>query len=460
MIYFLILVGIYGLKVLLKMHWIASVVTGILLFAMLPKHRKQYRRMQEENNRFLEATEYLDSLLYAFSKDEKVERALTDVEAALMDGKMKEKVREALEHLRMTFDDSDVMKDALGIIENAYPCSRIHTAHDFIVHVEQYGGRIEHPIGLLLSDKKRWENRILAAMKERKKMFTDIVMSISASLVICGIILYLPVMNMDISQNAVCQVLTVVAIFLDDMIFLRAQRFLSVDWLKLDVTTSKEDGKRMQEYHSYEENKAVRLSILFAAPFAVGTFVCLYLGKELWTLGFLLLMTLMLNQHRVGHHLLRKNLIKSIKCAFPNWLMDIVLLLQSENVQMAIRKSMLQAQPVLSGAITEMTEQMEMQPESAAPFHAFLQEFAIPEVHSAMSMLFSVSMGQSNQADKQLKELIDRNLQMLDITEKERINNLGSGMYLLFLAPVLTASFKLVVDMGIFMLSFLTSAGI
>ena len=101
-----------------------------------------------------------------------------------------------------------------------------------------------------------------------------------------------------------------------------------------------------------------------------------------------------------------------------------------------------------------------MQPESAAPFHAFLQEFAIPEVHSAMSMLFSVSMGQSNQADKQLKELIDRNLQMLDITEKERINNLGSGMYLLFLAPVLTASFKLVVDMGIFMLSFLTSAGI
>ena len=53
-----------------------------------------------------------------------------------------------------------------------------------------------------------------------------------------------------------------------------------------------------------------------------------------------------------------------------------------------------------------------------------------------------------------------RNLEMLDAAEKERISNLSSGMYLLFLAPVVTASVKLVIDMAVFMLSFLGSAGI
>lgn len=77
-----------------------------------------------------------------------------------------------------------------------------------------------------------------------------------------------------------------------------------------------------------------------------------------------------------------------------------------------------------------------------------------------MSMLFSISMGSSSRADKQLGELIERNLEMLDAAETERLRNLSSGMYLLFLAPVVTASMKLVVDMAVFMLTFLAGTGI
>ena len=49
---------------------------------------------------------------------------------------------------------------------------------------------------------------------------------------------------------------------------------------------------------------------------------------------------------------------------------------------------------------------------------------------------------------------------MLDVAEKERLANLSSGMYLLFLAPVVTASLKLVTDMAIFMLSFLMNGNL
>ena len=140
--------------------------------------------------------------------------------------------------------------------------------------------------------------------------------------------------------------------------------------------------------------------------------------------------------------------------------MDIVLLLQSENVQVALQKSQEHVPPVLRRDLDILVGQLEMEPESVLPYHRFLKSFQIPEVHSAMSMLFSVSMGNSGRADRQIGELIDRNLEMLDVAEKGRLKNLSSGMYLLFLAPVLTASLKLLVDMAVFMMTFLSGAGL
>jgi hypothetical protein len=73
-------------------------------------------------------------------------------------------------------------------------------------------------------------------------------------------------------------------------------------------------------------------------------------------------------------------------------------------------------------------------------------------------MLYSLSVGNSGSADRQVSELITKNQDMLENAEEERMKNKNSGMYLLFLAPVLTASFKLVADMAIFMLTFLSTS--
>ena len=107
-----------------------------------------------------------------------------------------------------------------------------------------------------------------------------------------------------------------------------------------------------------------------------------------------------------------------------------------------------------------LNDRLQIAPESPEPYHAFMQEFQIPEVHSAMSMLYALSMGNSDRADQQVGELITRNLSMQDAVETERLHNRNSGLYLLFLAPVVTASFKLLVDMALFMLTFLQSSGI
>lgn len=45
---------------------------------------------------------------------------------------------------------------------------------------------------------------------------------------------------------------------------------------------------------------------------------------------------------------------------------------------------------------------------------------------------------------------------MLDAANTARLKDKTAGMYLLFLAPVITASFKMIVDMAIFLISFLS----
>ena len=144
--------------------------------------------------------------------------------------------------------------------------------------------------------------------------------------------------------------------------------------------------------------------------------------------------------------------------AFPNWLLDLVLLLQSENVQMALQKSKEFVPGVLRKELYQLTDQLELEPESAKPYHEFLKDFYIPEVHSAMGILYSIAIGNSGNADKQISELVDKNLELLDMTERQMLKRQAGGMQVLFLLPVLVASFKLIADMMVLMLQFMQSS--
>lgn len=156
MIYLVVLSALYALHLLLKLHWITTVVIGGFLLLRISGHRKWYKKKIVYERKFEEVSEYLDMLLYAFVKEEKVERALVNVDAAMVDGPMRGVLQNAIDHMHMTFDETDVMRDSLQMIEREYACSRIKNVHDFIVHVEIYGGAIERPVELLLADKKRW----------------------------------------------------------------------------------------------------------------------------------------------------------------------------------------------------------------------------------------------------------------------------------------------------------------
>ena len=455
MIYFIAFVIVYALHVLLKLNWYVTGVLGIYAALMVPLHRKKYHNFLNHRNRFYEVSSYLDTLLYSFVKEEKVVLAMSDVCQTLPNGEMKALVEKAFDYMQMTFDQIEVLEKSLRMIEEKYPCQRMKDVHQFMVHVEYYGGEIEKPINLLLADKGRWEQRIQKAIAQRNKQFIDVILSVVAAILICSAIVHMPVMDMDISEEWLVQIFSVVVLIINDVIILRAQGFLEVDWIRLQLTDEDEKiMRKMKEFRSYDEKKEKRLSRMLGIVGVLGTVFLATLGNEWFVLGGILLTLFFLNQHFIGRGLMRKKLLKEVKYAFPNWLLDLVLLLQSENVQVALEKSKEHVPAVLKEELYELTERLGRQPESAEPYYLFLKDFDIPEVHSAMGILYSLSIGNSGNADRQIGELVEKNLALLDLTEKELLKNSSSGMYVLFLLPVIVASFKLIVDMIFMMLAF------
>lgn len=459
MIYFAAFVLLYFFYLVLKMHWITGMVLGIFFLIMIPVHRKKWKCYQKQLDRFHEAASYMDHILYAFLREQKIDRALMNVQEAMGPGRMKETVTQAVNHLQMSYEDNRLMENSFKIIEENYASRRIYNIHQLMLHGESYGGDVEYPVNLLLEEKGAWENRTLEIIQERKKQFSEVVLSILVSLAICGVVLHFPVMEVDISRSVITQILTVVVILLDDMILLKAQNYLAEDYLTLDALREEEYyAKKMKQYQEYDEKKDKMLSRILALGFSVVVAVFFVSGNQWAGAISLFVLLLLLNQHRVGRHLARKTLMKHISCAFPNWLMDLVLLLQTENVQMALEKSIKHVPAVLHGELERLVESLGMNPESPKPYENFLKSFQIPQVQSAMSMLYSLSMGNCGNAKKQISQLIERNQKMLDTGERIRLKDLNSGMYLLFLAPVLTAAVKLVADMAVFMVAFLQQA--
>lgn len=459
MIVLILLTEIYFLHLLLKLSWWSTLeISCFLLLTYIP-HKKLWVAQKREEARFEDVCIYLDTLLYSFLREGKIIRAFEDVYRSLPAGEMKEVVCQALEQMEMVNDETQIYKDAMKIVEKHYFCRRVQNVHDFLLHVEYFGGEVLQPIELLIEDKNRWQVRVRDAIRERKHMLSEIVMSIVASLIICGSILYLPVGNMNIGINIWSQLAAVAVIVFNEFIFLRAQKYLAVDWLIIDDMEEEKDvEKKMKEYRLYDEQKGRKQS-LFLALIPIGLFV-FYLWKQKKVVAAIwLAVGLMMSfQHRLGHFLAGKHLTQSIQSAFPKWLMDLILLLQSENVHVALVKSEEHVPIVLKSEVENLVANLEMNPESVEPYHNFLREFAMPEVYTAMSMLFSLSNGSCGNAQRQISELIARNLEMMDSADHEKIKNKSSGMYLLFLAPVFVGAMKLLVDMAVFLFGFLTTS--
>ena len=404
-----------GLFFHLSIGFIIALCVAVIL--MLPLYIKNYNYNRYEQQRFSDVNIYMEQFMYSFMKTGKVLATLGDVRELFTSGKMSDVINKAIRYIQETYEETDVEAKALKLVEKEYNYEGLKTMHGFALSVEANGGAYASCMQLILESRRMWADRVYEQMKIRRHQKVLVLMSIMTSLLLCLILYFMTDrMDIDVSSNMFSQIVTFIVLFLDVWIYYFANRKLTVDFLEED---RKDDGIMVAKYKrflKYKENPS---------------------------------------RHSLALRLTRRQLTRAIEKEFPRWLLSVSLLLQTENVQVAIFKSLDEAPPLLQEELKKLILELKKDPTGMKPYNEFLGDFNLPEVRSAMKMLFSLSEGTGASASEQIEDIIRRNQYMMDKAEKLHMEDTASGMYALFLAPQLTGGFKLLVDMILLLVVYL-----
>lgn len=417
--YALAVAAMFLLGKVFRLNTVSIIVISAVAVIMLPFFIRNQLRNKYIQRQFSDLNIYMEQYLYSFRKTKKVLTALKDVETLFEDGEMKETIHAAIHHIEKTFDEKDVVKNGLKIIEDKYDNDVLRMIHRFSLEAETLGGNCDGSITLLLSYRRMWADRVYDVMNQKKKNRRDIILSIIVSLLLCSAVYFVAQkVEVDYSSNIFSNIVTSAVLIIDLLIFYRADTLLSAND---ELKKKKNEEELIKQYERIEEY-----------------------DDRYWL-------------DRLAKKAAKKSVTRALEEAFPEWLMQVSLLLQTENVQVAIMKSYQDAPKIMKPALKELIGGLKKEPDSINPYLNFLSEYSLPEVRSSMKMLYSLSVGTGGDSAEQIADFIRRNQSMNDKAERNRNSDRLSGMYALFLAPQLTGGAKLVCDMVMLFVLYLAS---
>ena len=445
--------AIFGLLYKLELPYIAAI--GIIGLVFSPMVILQTMKGRYHTTMFSLANNYMEQFLYSFKRNGTVLNALLETATIFDEGIFHEALERAIEHIQYTTDSEDPEREALDIVGEFFHCERIDAIHSFVIGAQRRGGDAGGSILLLAKNRAMWAERVMNLQKEFQIVKRNIMIALVATMLICILPLYLLGGDLDISSIPLCQISAVVLIGICMLIYVKADKKLCRNWIEKEVDSTGMGKKYLQvrDYDEAKEAKSSQRMAIIPVILFIGAFI--YFKNIAVLVAGVVVVLFFLNQHKIGHSLAMKKVAREIEKQFPNWLMEVALLLQTDNVQMAIRKSMDSAPEVLVYALEDLIDQLEEDPNAIEPYHRFLKEYRNPDVQSAMKMLYALSSGNAGDVTKQVEELIDRNNAMMDKAEKLEQEDKIAGMKVYILLPSLLASFKLMVDMALLLVVFL-----
>ncbi len=96
------------------------------------------------------------------------------------------------------------------------------------------------------------------------------------------------------------------------------------------------------------------------------------------------------------------------KKVFPGWVMELVLLLQTNNVFMSVEATRDRAPVILREPVRQLLSEMQAAPGSVYPYLHFLDDFDLPDVKTAMRMLYAMDETGTGNAEIQMNALIKK----------------------------------------------------
>ena len=455
----LLSIGAVGILFQLKTRYMIGIV--VLMILTLPVFIiNTYKRMFEQK-RFSDAAVYVEQMLYSFQKNEKIIAALKETGEVFEEGRMKCAIEDAVSHIEFGVAQSEkgTLREALEIIEKEYPCKKLHVAHELFLSSEEYGGGAKNSIMLLLEDVEHWKRRSYHLQADKKRSHTDNIISIVVAIMMCAIALYtLNAMGglfpgadrVSVFTIEIVQISSFGFIILMLLVLINSMKNMTTNWLQGGQLHKKDYLLNCYETvinynETVEKKKKTLLWIFVLGIIGVG----LYLKNKWLMIAGCFISICILGQRRIGYRMARRDVSDEIYVALPQWLMELALLLQNNNVQISIIKSIPDASLIIQMELQKLMKRLEGAPDALISYTSFCKDFDVPEAQSVMKMLHAISESGTGDSTAQINNLILCVQKMQNIADEINNKNIALRMKMIFTYPVLAATIKLLIDLTI-----------
>lgn len=436
-------------------------IAAIAIFGVLVVPRivlRSYMGMYQQK-RYSAVNQYIEQMLYSFKSKPNILSSLENTIVLFEDQEMKDTLQAAIDCIKTDYKASNPTEKALELIENAYKSKKVKNMHRLLLNIEKIGGSFDSSVNLLIKDRQIWDAQKCQTQLEAKKNTRMVNVAIILVLLFGAITpVFAKIMPQisDMLESPMYQGASTAFAISMLLLYTKFQSGKNIDWL--DNVKSKKKEKRIIEQYNLaidpNKGKDLKKMLMFVIPsivLAVG-FYFLHIIVPVVIFGFVAIYNIF--SPRMNYRTTRKIIYKEIGKAFPNWLMEVALLLQTENVQVAILKTIPDAEPVLKPALEKFEKEMNEDPTGKEPFFNFLSELNLPEVKNAMNMLYSIYNGAGGDSDKQIEGILDRNIAIIHSAEKLENEEKMGGYVGKLIIPMLIFSFKMIVDMMLILFSF------
>lgn len=453
-----------GLSFIFRLQRLCVGILLVCAIFLLPKFvLNMYKRMYQQK-RFAEASDYCENIMYAFKKSGTILIALKETLEIFDDShvNMKSAIEESIMYLeRGDSSDNRLHEEALAIIEKEYSNTRIRMVHKFLVNVERHGGNFDNSMNILLNEKARWVKSVYALQRDKQMYWRLTVAALIISIGLCFVVLNsmkkVP-SDVDVMHAPGVQVSSMLLIIADFLILIKASGKLTVDWLSAEKKYTKEYLRYTYDnIMNYDAKKQMVPAIIVSGISAALAVMFMVLGSKFMTVVLIAISIFAFVSPKLGYKANFNNVLNLIYLSISDWLIDIALLLQANNVQVAIANSYDHAPAILQPEIEALTARLNENPGEISSYTKFCEVFDMPDVKSAMRMLYTLSEIGSGDSQEQMKNLIGNNSEIIAYAEKIRNSREMGRMKLIFSMPVLSGSAKMLIDLTTILLYVLPS---
>lgn len=159
---FLLLFTGLSFALFFNLSWFYILFLLIFYFLSLRRIRKNQLLEEKELLQFREINAYMSQISQSFVRTKNILSALHETVETFSTGPLKTILLEAIDILLLEGGDiSLAQRKALGCIEAAYPCEKLHNLHEFMLLAEKRGGECKREFILLEKMRLAWERAVL-----------------------------------------------------------------------------------------------------------------------------------------------------------------------------------------------------------------------------------------------------------------------------------------------------------